>query len=263
MSNSSDTPTYSLPHIEANPGDFLGPAVVAVFLQALQTGYIIAQVFRFCEHVDREPRWICALVAFVCGTAFFQTAAVFSSQWIQFVIGFADWIGVIVPNWPQRVQSIMSCHSSFEPAPASTPEGFAVLMRLIVVVWEAAVPPTACAMVSVVMYIFLRNTNFWDLTFQSVIGKLYVMSLLITLCARASISLEVDQLPTHFPTISDGGPPHSFDVHASALFAGSGSVPSRLQVASAAAEPLMPLGAPQKPVSPTLESQIDVEEKVM
>jgi hypothetical protein len=63
--------TYSLPHIEAHPSDFLGPAVMSVFLQALQTGYIIALAIRFCETAHREPHWTRALVAFVCATALY------------------------------------------------------------------------------------------------------------------------------------------------------------------------------------------------
>jgi hypothetical protein len=65
----SNFTTYSISYIEAHPGDFLGPAVVSVFLQALQTGYIVSQAIRFCETAHREPHWIRALVAFVCAAA--------------------------------------------------------------------------------------------------------------------------------------------------------------------------------------------------
>lgn len=73
----------------------------------------------------------------------------------------------------------------------------------MVIAWEAAVPPCACAVVAVATYVALvsliywtnlhsitaqtlftcvqLNSNYWDLTFQSILGKLYVISLYVTL----------------------------------------------------------------------------------
>lgn len=82
------------------------------------------------------------------------------------------------------------------------------MRKLLILIWEAAVPPCVCAILTVVTYltlvspepppnlhlnnpIFLPllmdylmnqvNENYWDLMFQAILGKLYVISLFVTL----------------------------------------------------------------------------------
>ncbi|KDQ58131.1 hypothetical protein JAAARDRAFT_34945 [Jaapia argillacea MUCL 33604] len=64
-----------------------------------------------------------------------------------------------------------------------------VLFRLIMISWEAAVLPSACAMAAALSIATMNGgfTNFWYLFFQAILGKLYVMSLLITLNTRANL----------------------------------------------------------------------------
>lgn len=60
---------YTLSNIEAHPADFLGPTSLAMIIQALEMGFIIAQSVRFWERADHEPRWLWAVVAFVSAIA--------------------------------------------------------------------------------------------------------------------------------------------------------------------------------------------------
>ncbi|KAI0034573.1 hypothetical protein K488DRAFT_83869 [Vararia minispora EC-137] len=63
-----------------------------------------------------------------------------------------------------------------------------VLSQLMLVAWEAAVPPSFCAIASVVMLIIDPSAPSWANMLQSILGKLYVMSLLFTLNSRADIA---------------------------------------------------------------------------
>ncbi|OCH85471.1 hypothetical protein OBBRIDRAFT_891169 [Obba rivulosa] len=62
-----------------------------------------------------------------------------------------------------------------------------ILKRLTVLVWEAALPPCVCAICTVVTYLLLVNENYWDLMFQAILGKLYVISLFVTINGRAEL----------------------------------------------------------------------------
>ncbi|EIM82274.1 uncharacterized protein STEHIDRAFT_124460 [Stereum hirsutum FP-91666 SS1] len=79
-----------------------------------------------------------------------------------------------------------------------------VITRLTVIAWEAAVPPCACAIVAVATYVALLNSNYWNLTFQSILGKLYVISLYVTLNGRAELALQHRR--SYVPTISSVRP---------------------------------------------------------
>ncbi|KDQ58588.1 hypothetical protein JAAARDRAFT_78268 [Jaapia argillacea MUCL 33604] len=62
-----------------------------------------------------------------------------------------------------------------------------VFQRLIMLSWEAAVAPCGCAIIAAVFYVVYGNDNFWYLFFRAILGKLYAMSLLITLNSRAKL----------------------------------------------------------------------------
>ncbi|KAH9939435.1 hypothetical protein B0H21DRAFT_756903 [Amylocystis lapponica] len=62
-----------------------------------------------------------------------------------------------------------------------------IMKRLTILVWEAAVPPCVCAIITAVTYCTSVNHNYWDLAFQSMLGKLYVISLFVTLNGRAEL----------------------------------------------------------------------------
>ncbi|OCH83990.1 hypothetical protein OBBRIDRAFT_458786 [Obba rivulosa] len=72
-----------------------------------------------------------------------------------------------------------------------------ILKRLTILIWEAALPPCICAIMTTVTYLALVNDNYWDLAFQAILGKLYVISLFVTLNGRA-------ELQDHVPGISTG-----------------------------------------------------------
>ncbi|EIM82272.1 uncharacterized protein STEHIDRAFT_149433 [Stereum hirsutum FP-91666 SS1] len=63
-----------------------------------------------------------------------------------------------------------------------------VIFRLMMIAWEAAVPPCLCAIVALVTYVTLLEKNWWETMFQAVLGKLYVISLLATLNGRAELN---------------------------------------------------------------------------
>ncbi|EMD34274.1 hypothetical protein CERSUDRAFT_86396 [Gelatoporia subvermispora B] len=62
-----------------------------------------------------------------------------------------------------------------------------ILKRLTMLVWEAALPPCICAICTVVTYLLLVNDDYWDLMFQAILGKLYVISLFVTINGRAEL----------------------------------------------------------------------------
>ncbi|KDQ58585.1 hypothetical protein JAAARDRAFT_672746 [Jaapia argillacea MUCL 33604] len=62
-----------------------------------------------------------------------------------------------------------------------------VFQRLIMLSWEAAVAPCGCAIITAALYLVYGNGNFWYLFFRGILGKLYAMSLLITLNSRAKL----------------------------------------------------------------------------
>ncbi|TCD62508.1 hypothetical protein EIP91_006782 [Steccherinum ochraceum] len=71
-----------------------------------------------------------------------------------------------------------------------------VMRRLVILIWEAAVPPCVCAVIAVVTYLTMVpismqspvNMNWWDLMFQAILGKLYVISLFVTLNGKATLA---------------------------------------------------------------------------
>ncbi|KAA1475906.1 hypothetical protein DENSPDRAFT_452498 [Dentipellis sp. KUC8613] len=79
-----------------------------------------------------------------------------------------------------------------------------ILSRLMIIAWEAFLPPCACAVTAVITYLTLSNRNFWDLTFQAILGKLYVISLFVTLNGRADITA-AQHARSHFPTLTSVG----------------------------------------------------------
>ncbi|KAL5528947.1 hypothetical protein ACEPAG_4921 [Sanghuangporus baumii] len=62
-----------------------------------------------------------------------------------------------------------------------------VIVRLHRMVWEAAVPPCACAIIACAVYITMSQGNLWDVFLQSILGKLYVISLFVILNGRADL----------------------------------------------------------------------------
>ncbi|KAI0321309.1 hypothetical protein OF83DRAFT_344596 [Amylostereum chailletii] len=268
----------------ARPADILGPNVIAMFFEALETGFIIAQSIRFWERSVREPPWLLGTVAFVTVVALFQTAAGMADFWRVYVANYGDFAEVLTFGWPQLAQSTVTmlmaapvqvfliwrcwtvplvlllaasvvssiivtaqCFTinfvGLFPTDGQTPSSMGaalstpfilslvmpavldialttilltfllrsrsnvytkrfrrILLRLIIIVWEVAVPPSACAITALVTYIVLSNKNFWDLAFQAILGKLYVISLLVTLNARFDIAMS--ETNTHFPTLT-------------------------------------------------------------
>ncbi|KAI0320237.1 hypothetical protein OF83DRAFT_631050 [Amylostereum chailletii] len=60
--------------------------------------------------------------------------------------------------------------------------------RLVILVWECALPPTLCALATLTLYVVQSKTGhakFWDLQMQRVLTPIYVISLLIALNGRS------------------------------------------------------------------------------
>ncbi|KAI0263730.1 hypothetical protein BC834DRAFT_290537 [Gloeopeniophorella convolvens] len=77
-----------------------------------------------------------------------------------------------------------------------------ILSQLIVITWESAIPPCTCALAALITC--LRGAPFvsyWAVALQTILGKLYLISLFVTLNGRASLA-EAANL-THFPTLTD------------------------------------------------------------
>ncbi|EIW61031.1 uncharacterized protein TRAVEDRAFT_119903 [Trametes versicolor FP-101664 SS1] len=291
----------SLAGLEAHPGRYLGPMLVSLSLEALQTGIIINQSLTFWERAERERNVVRLLVSLVTIVAFFQTSLRFYAAWHVFVEDFGNWIASVLFIWTDKMQStttvmmaapvqsfliwrcwtlfnknlavlivllalllaqviastivtVQTFHVHFGVVPQAEVDAgplpkvpglpriydrpYAVLdilvtgillaflarskqhvtssrfrrilKRLTVMIWEAALPPCICAVLTVLTYLTLVDKNYWDLTFQAILGKLYVISLFVTLNGRADLQ---DGPVPGFSTnrISNFGPPWSLN----------------------------------------------------
>jgi len=62
-----------------------------------------------------------------------------------------------------------------------------IIGRLHTMLWEAALPPCICAIAACVVYSDMSLENLWDMFLQSILGKLYVISLFTILNGRADL----------------------------------------------------------------------------
>ncbi|KAI0269531.1 hypothetical protein BGY98DRAFT_300882 [Russula aff. rugulosa BPL654] len=75
------------------------------------------------------------------------------------------------------------------------------LFRLTHITWEAAVPPCACAIAAlIVCALSAPIISNWGIMLQAVLGKLYPISLFMTLEGRAMLAGAANR--THFPTLA-------------------------------------------------------------
>ncbi|KAI0738078.1 hypothetical protein C8Q80DRAFT_294930 [Daedaleopsis nitida] len=307
----------SLQGLETHPANYIGPALVSLTLEAVQTGILINQSLTFWERAERELGIVRVLVSWVTTVAFFQTCLSFFTSWRLFVDNFGDWYSSVLFIWADKIQStvtvtmaapvqaflIWRCWTLFHrnyyviislailllasvvasivvtvetfqfhfgivpqsevdagPLPkvqvnpifvltltssavldviltgilltflarskqhVTSSRFRRILKRLTVLIWEAALPPCICAILTVVTYLTLVNENYWDLTFQAILGKLYVISLFVTLNGRAELQdgpapgfstnrlsnmawnlstpIRVDVCPSFFPRVS-------------------------------------------------------------
>lgn len=138
MSNSS-TATSNLATF---PGiqNYIGPGLVTVLLNALETGIIINQAITFWEHAstssahgthvnDRcyegdkigrsyqsssgatrrsgEQRVVKGIALFVLIISIAQTTMSFYDAWTTLVGSFGDWVGAIEVHWPSKIQPVV------------------------------------------------------------------------------------------------------------------------------------------------------------
>ncbi|KAH8100382.1 hypothetical protein BXZ70DRAFT_1024285 [Cristinia sonorae] len=301
-------PLLPLSYPQLVPAAFLGPAVVGIFIQTLETGIVINQSFTFWSRVGPESVMIRGIVAFVTLVALFQTATAFYAFWEGHVTHYGDWMFVTTFMWVDKISTVvyehtrprqdsvhgrtrsklldlalLACkppshiHPPLErvaenglqvtrkntftlftlmavlltsvvssimttvnvlnlrflpvvgddapPGPIKVPPNIPfilalasssvldvaittillvylaramenvyslrfrrVMKRLMLIIWEAAVPPCLCAVVAIVTYLTMVDENWWDLMFQAILGKLYVISLFVTLNGRASLA---------------------------------------------------------------------------
>ncbi|KAF8268518.1 hypothetical protein EI94DRAFT_1800345 [Lactarius quietus] len=79
------------------------------------------------------------------------------------------------------------------------------IIRLIVIGWQAAVPPTVCTFAYVVTYLLFTNLwpgkgDYWFIAIESILGKLYVISFFFILNNRVSFSN--DSTASYIPTLT-------------------------------------------------------------
>jgi len=68
--------------------------------------------------------------------------------------------------------------------------------------WESAFPPCACAIAALIACVVgAPFISYWAVMLQTVLGKLYLISLFVTLEGRAKLAA-VTEL-THFPTLTN------------------------------------------------------------
>ncbi|CDO71934.1 hypothetical protein BN946_scf184940.g81 [Trametes cinnabarina] len=219
----------SLANLEAHPGRYIGPQLVSLALEAVLTGIVINQSLTFWERAERERNVVRALVSFVTIIAFLQSGLRFYTAWRMFVEQFGNWtfrihFGVVpeaeveagplpkVPISPTLldvlVTGILLTFLARSKQNVTSSRFRRILRRLTVLIWEAALPPCICAVLTVITYltlVYLTNhfistfsrsdtrgviqvdIDYWDLTFQAILGKLYVLSLFVTLNGRATL----------------------------------------------------------------------------
>jgi hypothetical protein len=77
-----------------------------------------------------------------------------------------------------------------------------ILYRLIIITWESAVPPCTCAIaVMIAGAAGAPIISDWAIMLQTILGKLYLISLFVSLEGRASLASVVHR--THFQTLSN------------------------------------------------------------
>jgi len=76
-----------------------------------------------------------------------------------------------------------------------------VLYGLIAITWESALPPCVCAIATLVVFVRWAEHNYWNLVFQAILGKLYVISLLFTLNSRTDLRARVRANELELPEI--------------------------------------------------------------
>ncbi|EPQ54237.1 hypothetical protein GLOTRDRAFT_139573 [Gloeophyllum trabeum ATCC 11539] len=76
-----------------------------------------------------------------------------------------------------------------------------VLYGLVAITWESALPPCACAIATLAVFLRWAEHNYWNLVFQATLGKLYVISLLFTLNSRAELRAKVRANELELPDI--------------------------------------------------------------
>ncbi|KAH9978521.1 hypothetical protein BJV74DRAFT_136552 [Russula compacta] len=77
-----------------------------------------------------------------------------------------------------------------------------VLSQLIAVTWESAIPPCSCAIAALITCVAgAPFVSYWAVMLQVILGKLYLISLFVTLEGRATLADVAHH--THFPTLTD------------------------------------------------------------
>jgi len=80
------------------------------------------------------------------------------------------------------------------------------IIRLIVIGWRAAVPPTVCVIAYVIIYLLFTNLlpgtgDYWFIAIESLLGKLYVISFFFILNNRVSFGFESSA--SYIPTLTE------------------------------------------------------------
>ncbi|KAN0120461.1 hypothetical protein V8E52_004288 [Russula decolorans] len=83
----------------------LGPGIISLFVQGLETGLVLSQFFQWISLERKEGITITVLVLFVTTIGFLETAICFASAWRIYVRHFGQ---VLSPRWTDSVHAMLS-----------------------------------------------------------------------------------------------------------------------------------------------------------
>ncbi|KAI5117802.1 hypothetical protein M0805_004562 [Coniferiporia weirii] len=66
------------------------------------------------------------------------------------------------------------------------------LQLLIIVIWEASLPPCICGIITLILCAKSSHASFWFILFQSALGQLYVISFFVTINGFLSVKNSMD-----------------------------------------------------------------------
>ncbi|KAF8270318.1 hypothetical protein EI94DRAFT_1784790 [Lactarius quietus] len=114
--SSSVQPTQLPPHsllseLNLSQASILGPGIVGIFIQGIESGLVIAQFSRWYFRPDRSGGYVLSIiVTFVTIVGLVQTGMSFASVWCKYVERFGM---LLRPDWGDMVQSIPTQVISF------------------------------------------------------------------------------------------------------------------------------------------------------
>ncbi|KAI9433846.1 hypothetical protein H4582DRAFT_2081538 [Lactarius indigo] len=178
------------------------PLVLLVIGTIITTIYVMVILFRI-QFASKDTLTVELHTFFTC----FAACLAFSAAIDIFVTGireFARSLYRAVTNTDNTsVSASQFSHFSSGLVLVYTQSGFARCYHSSFgITWESAIPPCTCALAALIACIRgAPFVSYWAVLLQTILGKLYVISLFVTLEGRAKLA-DVANL-THFPTLTN------------------------------------------------------------